>query len=240
MSRLRLILGILCLLIFLGIGQETWAESSLKIEDQDGVVWQQDTEIALFGEKEALIYPTKEGSYQFTVENQSDEAQHYQFVMSLEDENNIPVDYQIYRDNQMLYGDKDGGKQLTEDISKEQTIGAKKTVTYKIDWSWDGYVDDERDTGLGTKANQEDLYHRVSIQIQTGDQNNISGEGNLPLLADTQGANQKNSISNFLFPKTGSTVEYWWVYSGLLLIAIAMILVWLRRRRDDEEENLEK
>lgn len=243
MSKLKFIIGILCLLFMVGLGQDAYASGKLEIEDENNVIWKVNQDFPLFGEPEAngdtLLYPTKDGSFRFTIKNISNVRQDYRIKMATEDQHNIPIEYAIYRNNALIFGSETNYQELNETLSHDRSLATGQTDNYEIRWQWDGYVSDPRDTDLGIQAQDEDLYYKFIITV-LNEEGISGGGGNIPLMqvpnTDGGSGSQTNRDSGILryLPKTGEALQYWWVYTGFLLIGIVLIIK--RKRKEETNE----
>ncbi len=247
MRRIKYFLCGLCLFFFFGMAQEVRASEFLEIEDQNNVIWQENEKFPLFGDPElngdTLLYPTKDGSFSFTIKNITDVRQDYRLTMATENQHNIPIEYAIYRNNELIFGSEANYQELNGTLSRDRSLARGQTENYEIRWQWDGYVSDPRDTDLGIQAQNEDLYYKFIITILNEEgiaSDDQDRDGNIPLMQipNTRGGSgtQTNRDSGILryLPKTGEALQYWWVYTGFLLIGIVLIIK--RKRKEETNE----
>lgn len=218
MSNLRFIFGLLGLLLLFPV--EAAAQAKLTIVDHHGVVWQKATVVDFF-EKQPVLAPGSEGTYQFTVKNASAETQTYQLKMSETTQIDTPLQFQVKTNGKALHGTIHKGKQLTEDFIYQGELASKKEQVFTIHWHWPFDEDHVRDTLLGKRASDEELTYQIGLALQTED----------ATLSATSKPQKDSNSSSSPYPLTGEALQYWWTYTGVLLIGCAILIKNIHHKR---------
>lgn len=217
MSKLSFLFGLLGLLLL--FPTEAQAQGKLTVEDQDGVTWQKATTVDFF-DSQSLLAPGSSGEYQFTVKNTGAEKQMYQLKLSEITKADLPLRFKVKVDGKTIHGTTENGQQLAEAFVHQEELSKHQVHTYEIHWHWPFQEDDVRDTLLG-KRGTEELTYQIGLALQTEDAS----------LSATSKPQKDSNSSSSPYPLTGEALQYWWTYTGVLLIGCAILIKKIHHKR---------
>jgi len=123
----------------------------------NGKKWSEELEFDLFSSlksetDEKLVAPGAKGTFEFTINNDSDIASLYTMNINVTNENNIPIEYKI-NDSEWIIPDQAGNINLATnerlDVAEEKVI--------KVDWQWsyDGTISTNYNSSQTTSTDNE-------------------------------------------------------------------------------------
>lgn len=142
----------------------------VQVQEKEGPVWQQNTEISLFadrtgsGENRKLM-PGSKGSYEFLVSNRNTYGIAYRMQISAPPgQLLLPLRYRLKSDDRYLCGDQDTWMTADQLAAATVTLSSGEEREYLLEWQWlFAGGNDILDTKIGSAA---DLEYRVIVMIQ--------------------------------------------------------------------------
>lgn len=219
-------------------------KSAFDVEDKDQI-WKTETAIELFNSEytnangavtvksadgRKVIAPGTEGSYTFSLKNTSTAAADYKIWVEAKLSSNmtgVPIETRMSGYHGWMLGDKENWKAAADldGVSTEETIGAGQSAEYTIYWKWPfEQGKDERDTGLGDSAVNQEMTYTVTIYTLTATAAPVAGEGT------TASGKPQNSLLQKV--TTGDTTQIL-IWIILLMISAGLVawLLWKKRRQ---------
>lgn len=143
--------------------------ADVQVQEKNGPVWQQNTEISLFADRtgageDRKLMPGSKGSYEFLVSNRNSYEIRYQMKISApEGQLLLPLRYRLKSDGQYLCGDQDTWLTAEQLSAESVNLDPGEEKEYLLEWQWlFAGGNDILDTKIGSAA---DLEYRVIVMI---------------------------------------------------------------------------
>ncbi len=143
--------------------------ADVQVQEKNGPVWQQNTEISLFADRtgageDRKLMPGSKGSYEFLVSNRNSYGIQYQLQITAPDgQLLLPLRYRLKSDDRYLCGDQDTWLTAKELSAAAVTLEPGEEKEYLLEWQWlFAGGNDVLDTKIGSAA---DLEYRVIVMI---------------------------------------------------------------------------
>lgn len=180
-------------------------------------------------DKKKLIAPGTSGAYSFTIHNNSDESIDYFLVGRNENENEIPLDFNMHiKDGSWIIGRENSWVlwKTAFPLDFKRTLSAGDSDTINLKWQWPyERGQDAQDTQFGERALTEELNYKLSLNVLIE-----TSSGKQPSVV----TNKKKSVNNYWrrLPQTGEEFVISIVIIGIITVLIIYPL-WRVTRRNN-------
>ena len=113
-------------------------------------------------EDKSIIAPGVQGSYSFTVENESESRFNYDITFTEENPYNINMVFKVKINGEYVLGNEENWVKGADLSRKDLLLNARTNDVYTIEWRWE---DTDYDTPIGEAGGPGGAYYKMYIQV---------------------------------------------------------------------------